>query len=272
MKFITRDSSGDLTQGSIIRLVASGISAFIVLVLLFTATDVVGAGQRGVRVTLGSVNDIVLEPGFHVKLPFIQSIKKMDVQTQKFEVEAVSFSKDIQTTTALIVLNYHILPESVPILYQDIGMDYEARIIAPAIQESVKQATANFTAQELIEKRPALKDQIKVAISERLLRSHIVVDELSIANFDFTSEYEKAVEEKQVAEQKALQAENDLRRIEVEAKQKVESAKAEAESIRIRAEAINQNPRVVELEAINRWDGKLPQYMTGVTPFINLQK
>lgn len=272
MKIIQRDKFDDITMGSYFRIGLLGFVGLCALIALSGSVVLVGAGERGVLTTWGKVEDNALGEGIHVKTPFAQRVVKMDVQTQKSEISAVSFSKDIQTTTALIALNYHLDPSQVNKLYQEIGRDYEDRIISPAVQESVKQATANFTAQELIEKRSEVKEQIKAHLTERLARSYIVVDEFSIANFDFTTEYEKAVEEKQVAGQKALQAENDLRRIEVEAKQEIEKAKAEAESIRIRAEALQNNQQLVELNAIEKWDGKLPQYMTGATPFVNLQK
>lgn len=247
------------------------VSVLLIIIFFFSSVVIVGAGKRGVLLTFGKVES-VLEEGLHFKIPFMQKVEKMDVQTQKFEVRAISFSRDLQTTDAKIALNFHIAPNEVNKLYQEIGMDYESRILAPAIQESVKQATANFTAQELIEKRSTVKDQMKQHLSERLLKSHIIVDDVSIANFDFSDEYEKAIEQKQVAQQGALKAENDLNRIKVEAQQTVEKAKAESESIRIRAQALKENPEVTQLNAIEKWDGKLPQYMTGVTPFINLSK
>lgn len=259
-------------DNSVIKLFARGLVAFFATFILLSSFSIVGAGQRGVKVTLGSVADEVIGEGIHFKIPLIQRVKKIDVRTQKNETQASSASKDLQSVDTIIALNYHVVPTSANKLYQEIGDDYEERIIAPSIQESVKSATAKFTAQELITKRPEVKVAIRDDLTERLGRNYINVDEVSIVNFTFSKEFDAAIEAKQTAEQNAQKAENDLRRIEVEAKQEIEKAKAEAEGIRIRAEALQNNQQLVELNAIEKWDGKLPQYMTGATPFINLQK
>jgi regulator of protease activity HflC (stomatin/prohibitin superfamily) len=142
------------------------------------------------------------------------------------------------------------------------------------VQESVKAATAQFTAQELIELRPKVKDEIRRHLAERLHARHIVADDFSIVNFDFSDSYEQSVEAKQVAQQNALKAENDLRRIRVEAEQRIAQATAEAEAIRIQAEAIRSQggSEYVQLQAIAKWDGHLPeQFVPGsAIPFLNL--
>lgn len=237
---------------------------------------IIGAGQRGVVLNWGAVSGTVLEPGIHFRTPIVQKVVKFDVQTGKIQTKVIAYSKDIQTVDSTIALNFHVKPDGVNRIYQEVGRDYTGRIIDPAIQESVKAATANFTAQELIEQRPKVKDAITVSLSERLVKWEIIVDEFSIANFDFSDEYEKAVEQKQVAQQNALKAENDLKRIEVEANQRIAQARAEAEAIKIQAQAITQQggSDYVNLQAVQKWDGKLPtQMIPGATiPFINLTK
>lgn len=185
----------------------------------------------------------------------------------------MAYSKDIQTVESTIALNYHVKPEAVNKLYQEVGKGYQSRIIDPAIQESVKSATAKFTAQELIEQRPKVKEEIKVELLARL-EKYFIVDEFSIINFSFSNEYENAIEEKQVAQQSALKAKNDLERIKTEAEQRVAEAEAEAKAIQIQAEAITQQggKEYVNLKAIEKWNGILPQTMlpnSGV-PFIDI--
>ena len=198
----------------------------------------------------------------------------MDVKTVKYEVEAEAASSDVQIISTTVAFNYHLDPANVGKLLQETGTDYESRIIAPAIQESVKAATAKFTAQDLIAKRAELKDAIKKEVSIKLDGKYIIVDEFSIVNLDFSKEYNRAIEQKQVAEQNALKAENDLKRVEFEAEQRVAQAKAEAEAIRIQAEAITQQGGrdYVNLKAVEKWNGQLPTQMIpgGTVPFISL--
>lgn len=246
----------------------------VIALLILNPFVLVKAGQRAVVLQWGAVTGRVLDPGISMRVPIMQSVVKFDVQTGKLEVKAIAYSKDIQTVDSTIALNFHVKPEGVQRIYQEVGRDYTGRIINPAIQESVKAATAQFTAQELIEQRPKVKDAITVSLSERLIKWDIIVDEFSIANFDFSDEYENAVEQKQVAQQNALKAENDLKRIEVEAEQRIAQARAEAEAIKIQAQAITQQggKDYVQLKAIEKWNGQLPTHLIpgSTVPFVNL--
>lgn len=245
----------------------------LIIVLFVNPFVLINAGHRGVVMNFGAVQDIVLEEGLHWRTPIVQRVKSMDVQTQKLEVITLAYSKDIQTVESEIVLNYSLKPDLVNKLYQEVGNDYEMRLIDPAIQESVKSATAKFTAQELIEQRAAVRDEIKAQLFERL-SNYFVVTEFSITDFAFSDEYERAVEAKQVAQQSALKAENDLQRVKKEAEQRVAQAMAEAEAIKIQAQAITQQGGrdYVNLKAVEKWDGALPTQMIpeATMPFINL--
>lgn len=253
------------------KFIAGGmVIAAVVLILFLNPFVTVNAGERGVLLQFGSVVG-VLDPGFHFRIPLVQYVVPIDVKTQKEQVDVNAASKDLQTIQATVALNYNVDPKFVGNIYQEIGEDYNNRIIDPAMQESVKAITAKFTAEELITKRETVKDEIKASLAERLERSYIIVDEFSIVNFDFSDEFNRAIEAKQTAVQQALKAENDLRRIEIEAKQSIERAKADAESIRIQGEALKQNQDLVKLKAVEKWNGVLPYYMMGNTvPFINV--
>ncbi|MCK9370762.1 prohibitin family protein [Candidatus Dojkabacteria bacterium] len=252
------------------------IVGFVVLLIVFFFTKpfvLINAGNRGVVLNWGAVSDTIMNEGFNWKTPIKQKIVELDVQTQKLETDTLAYSKDIQTVETKLALNYHLKPEMVNKLWQEVGKDYQSRIIDPAIQESVKSATAKFTAQELIEQRPKVKDEIKAELFTRLA-TYIVIDEFSIIDFSFSDEYEKAVEQKQVAQQNALKAENDLVRIKTEAEQRVAEAEAEARAIQIQAEAITQQggKEYVNLKWVETWDGKLPSYVMGtdVNALLNL--
>lgn len=243
-----------------------------VLIFWLSPFVMIGAGERGVVTKFGAVQNKVLGEGIHFRLPLVENVIKIDVKTQKTEVDAPSFSKDIQNVNTTIALNFHLDPSKVHLLWQEIGSEYQYRIIAPAIQESVKAATAKFTAADLVSERPRVKEEITKALVDRLSPRYILVDDFSIVNFDFSDAYENAVEEKQVAQQKSLKAENDLKRITIEAEQRIAQAKGEAEAIKIQSEALKENQDLIQLEAVKRWNGQLPQYMMGESsvPFIQI--
>lgn len=250
------------------------VAALVALVIIITSVEVVSAGERGVLLERGAVQDEIKQPGWHFITPFLNNIVTMDVQTQKGEVDAAAASKDLQSVTTRVALNYNTDPGKVNTLYQNVGKDYEERIIAPALQETVKSVTAQFTAEELITKRGEVNTLMAKSIKDRLDDNQIIVTDFSIVNFSFSGEFDKAIEAKQTAEQNAKRAENDLKRIQIEAQQKIETAKADAESIRIQGQALRESNGLVELKAVERWNGQLPQYMLGegTLPFLNLNK
>ncbi len=247
----------------------------IVLLMILNPFVTISAGHRGIVLNWGAVSGNVLGEGLHLRMPIMQKVVKMDVQTQKMETKADAYSKDIQQVTTTIALNYHVKVDLVNKLYQEVGVDYVGRIIDPAIQESLKAAIAKFTAQSLVEERPKVKDEIKLELNKRL-NTYFNVVEFSLTDFEFSSSYEKAIDEKQVAQQNALKAENDLIRIKTEAEQRVAQAKAEAEAIKIQAQAITQQGGrdYVQLKAIEKWNGVLPthQIPNASVPFLDLQK
>lgn len=237
---------------------------------------IVPAGHRGVVLQLGAVSGVLGE-GFHFRVPVIQKVVPLNVQVQKAETGAAAASKDLQTISSKIALNYHVDPESVARVFQQIGMSYEAKVIDPAVQEAVKAITARYTAEELITKRQQVALEIQDTLTNRLRKSDIVVDAFSIVNFEFSQEFNKAIEAKQTAEQLALKAQRDLQRIKIEAEQKITQAKAEAEALRIqKAEVTSELIRLREIEvqkqAVDKWDGKMPQVTGGgAMPFINIK-
>ena len=253
----------------IVSRIAIGLFA---LILVFGTFGTIGAGERGVLLQFGAVKDKVFDEGLYIKIPFVQQVVKMDVKIQKDEIPATASSKDLQIVTSRIALNYHLEPASVNKIWQEVGKNYNTRIIAPSIQEAVKAETAKFTAEELITKREMVKDQIKANLAERLLENFIIVDEFNIIDFDFSAAFNEAIEAKVKAEQLKLKAEMDLERIKIEADQKIAAAEGKAKAIRIEAQALLQNPKVVELRWIEKWDGKVPQYWGQASPFIGLNR
>lgn len=242
----------------------------IALVLLSSSLKVINPGERGVLITLGVPSSEVLSEGIHIQMPFVQRIVVLDVKTQKAEYESDSASKDLQSVTSIVAVNFNPQPAMVSKLYQEIGAAYEAKIIKPAIEEAIKASTAQFTAEELITKRTEVKELMRTKIEDRLKKAYIEVDEVSIVNFAFSPEFNKAIEEKQTAEQQALKEKWELERVKVLAQQKIEQAKAEAESLRLQKQELT--PELIQLRAIEKWNGILPQVTGGSIPMINLDK
>ena len=254
-------------------------AVLLILFLLLNPIVLIGAGERGVVLNLGAVSDTIMNEGLNFITPFVQSVHVFDVKMQKDEIQTGAASKDLQEVKTMIALNYHLVPTEVNKLYQNIGTDFKNRVIDPSIQEAVKAATAKFTAEEAITKRQAVREEIKKLLSERLAREFIAVDEVSITDFDFSPEFNKAIEAKVTAEQQALQSKNVLEQKKFEAEQIVVTATATAQSIRIQSEAANNEKYValkaleVQSEAVRKWNGVLPtQMIPGATvPFLNLR-
>ncbi len=251
-----------------------GLLLFALLLLTFTAFYTIQAGHRGVLLTFGKPSMNSINEGLHIKIPIAQTIKKMEVRKQKIEVTADSASKDLQDVQTIIALNFHLSASQVPKLYQEIGTDYINRIINPAIQESVKATTAKFTAEELITRRSEVRNSIREFITEKLKKYYVIVDDFNIVNFQFSDEFDKAIEAKVTAEQLKLKAIVDLERIKVEKQQKITQAEAEAEALRIQKQVITSELiklRQIEMmmAAIDKWDGKMPEATAGM-PFIDI--
>jgi prohibitin 2 len=260
------------------------IALIVIGVVTAASVKIVDAGHRGVLLHWNAVDlsKPPLDEGLHFVVPFADDVVNVEVRTLKYASEARSASKDLQTVETTVTVNYHPDKESVHTLYKNLGLDYENRVIQPAIEETVKQVTANYNAEELITKRPLVKQDIEFSIRERLNQFDVVTEVISITDFEFSSLFAQAIESKVEAEQKALKAENDLRRIEVEARQReanaiglananIAEANGEAEAIRIINAALAQNPFYLEWLKTQAWDGKLPLVVgEGGTPFIQI--
>lgn len=257
------------------RLIPLAVIAVILLAVFFNAIVIVQAGTRGVVLQLGAVQPAVLHEGFHLKIPFVQQVIPIDVRVGKAQSDQTAASRDLQIVTTTVAVNFHLVPEEVNKLYQNVGLAYEDRIVAPAIGEAVKAVTAQYTAEELISKRSEVSGKVKETLAAKLSTYYMYLDEINITEFKFSTEYNNAIEQKQIAEQNALKARLDLQRIEVEAQQKIEQAKAEAESLRLQKQEVTQeliDLRQIEaqMKAIEKWDGKLPSVTGGATPFIDI--
>lgn len=240
--------------------------------LILGGCQTVGTTERGIVTSWGATSGEVKEPGLHWYNPFVTSIKTMDVSIKRVDIEAAAASKDLQNVFFDGALNYQLDPTRVLEIYRQFNNDFEARIIRPSVQESIKAATALFTAEELIIQREKVKTTIKESLASRLQDYGVKVVDFNIINFNFSPSFNAAIEAKVTAEQTALAAKNKLEQVKYESEQKVAEADGKAKALKVESEAISSNPKILELRAIEKWNGVLPVYNGGgALPFINLK-
>ncbi|MDF2678879.1 MAG: HflC protein [Brevibacillus sp.] len=257
------------------RLIAVILVILVVVLLGTQSFTIISAGHSGVVLQLGAVQSKVLQEGLHFKVPFIQTIIPMEVRVLKSEMSQTSASRDLQTVSTTIAVNHHLDAENVNKLYQQVGLEYASRIVDPAIAEALKAVTAQYTAEELISKRSEVSNKVKDVLKQKLSTYNIILDEINIREFTFSDEFNRAIESKQVAEQQALKSKLDLERIKIEKEQEITKAQAQAEALRLQKQEVT--PELIQLrqieaqlEAIRKWDGKLPNVTGGATPFISV--
>ncbi len=251
-----------------------GGSLFFLAVLIFESVTIVPAGTRGVQVTFGTVNPVPLDNGMHLVNP-LSNIRNINIQLQRATMESASAgTKDMQQVHTDIVINYRLNADKVAVIYKDFGVDLVNKVLTPSLNEAFKSVTGHYTSEELITKRDEVSAGILNLVRNKLAQFDISVDSVSLVNFGFSPEYQKAIEQKVIATQMKQKAEQDLERIKVEAQSRIAQAEGEAKAIAIQAQAIQSQggQAYVQLRAIEKWDGNLPNVMSGAVPFINVGK
>jgi regulator of protease activity HflC (stomatin/prohibitin superfamily) len=266
MTFVNRTSRTNyIAFGGIALTLFAGIT-------LLKCFVTVNPGERGVVIQLGKVQDGILDEGTHPVLPFITSVKKLSVRIQKTDIEASAGTKDLQSITAKLALNWYIDPSKVNKVYQQIGDEEEVvtRIINPALNEVLKAATPQKTAEEILIQRAELKAAIDQEIKNRLAIYGIQISDVALVNLAFSSEFAKAIEAKQIAEQQAKQAEYEALKASKDAEAEVNRAKGQAEAQRLLRQTLT--PQLLQKQAIEKWNGQFPTVMggNGALPFINI--
>jgi regulator of protease activity HflC (stomatin/prohibitin superfamily) len=254
---VVRKSNRDVYAASRIFVI------LLVLALLSSFFVIINAGERGVLMTFGEVQETVLGEGIHPVLPIVHTVQKLSVRVQSEEISAEASSKDLQDVYTDVALNWHILPDKANVIFRQIG-DEDAivdRIIHPAVEEVLKAVMAMYTAEEIITKRGQVKVGVDQALMQRLETYNIAVDDISLVHVHFTNRFSDAVEAKQVAEQEAKRAEFVALKAVKEAEARVNWAKGEAEAQRLLQESLT--PEILERQAIERWNGNLPFIVGG---------
>lgn len=258
-----------------------GIILLTLFIIISMSIVIVPAGYTGIKLRFGAAQEPYLDQGLTFIIPFVDSVKKMEVKTQKIVSTSEAASKDLQSVKTTIAVNFNLIKSQTPELYQNVGIDYDKRIIEPATHEILKAITATYTAEELITQRPRVKSDIENALKVRLIARGINVEEISITDFQFSSSFNEAIEAKVTAEQKKLQAERDLERIKIEAQQieaeaigrknaEIARAEGQAQAINIIEMQLRQSPSYLEYYKLDKWDGVLPKVIGEANAFIAL--
>jgi regulator of protease activity HflC (stomatin/prohibitin superfamily) len=264
------------------------VSALVLLIVFLGSWTVVGAGQRGVVVRLGNVQDRILDEGPHFKMPILDGVEKINVRTQTLAFDSESnkdadseqeslfaASADLQDVQIAVVVNYRVHADKVNVIYQQYKDGYVDSILAPLVRDTVKSNSAKYTAAELVQKRAEFAESVHRDLSAKFAEKEAVVESVNIVNFKFSDSFNKAIEEKVTAEQNAQTSKNQLEQAKYDADKRIEQARGEAEAIRIQANAITQQggEDYVKLQWISKWNGQLPTTSLGdSTPLININR
>lgn len=235
---------------------------------------IVPPGEVAIKTRLGSIVDSYSE-GMHFKMPFLESITKFSIQIQRADIKTQAFSKDLQTMNSHLVVNHRIQKETAVSIYRNLGPRYVSNIVDPAVQEVFKAIAARYSAEKIISERNQLVEEINLAAKERLSKIEIIVTDISVTDLDFTDQFLKAVEDKQVAEQQAKMSEKLVEKAKRDAEQAIAKSRGEAEALRMQREQVT--PMLIELrkvdaqlKAIEKWNGVLPGYVGGGVPFVSM--
>lgn len=234
--------------------------------------EVIGTGNRGILVKNGKVTGDPVTEGIYFHTPLISKYVEMNVREQKYAFQTQGYSKDAQLVGIEYAVNFK--PDALQIhrIYEEVGFYWQEVLVKQILEGNIKEVTGRYTAIELIEKRQELIEKISEVLLSEFLKKRIHLISFEITNMDFDNEFERAVKNKVIAVEEAKEAQNRTVKVREEADQRIIAAKAEAESMRIRSNALSQNKSLVEYEAVQKWDGKMPQYMMGNSiPFVNLQ-
>lgn len=247
--------------------IAIGVTLFVLWFLIFCFRTV-GAGQVGIVTRFGEVNRTV-PSGIAIKAPWpIERLVKMDTRVQKEQQDVAAATSDLQDVKTTLALNYSIDQKTALKLYKEIGPDYKDRVIIPPLQESFKAASASYTASQLITERNAVKGKAYELVKDRLEKYGINVIDLNIVNFSFSAEFNAAIEAVQVANQNVAKARQELETTKVEAEKTIAAANAAAEAQRVQQQTLTAE--ILQKQAIEKWDGKLPVYSTNGSTFFNI--
>lgn len=236
--------------------------------------EIVDTGYRGVKTNFGKVVEAPLGEGLHFYNPMTSDIKELEVREVKTNGQTMAYTKDVQNATIDFAVSYALNPDSVGNTYKEAGYDWAEKFIPQRVKGAIKAIIGQYEATDLVQRREQATEKIRETLGEKLLEKHITLRGFEITNIDYNDKFEKAVEAKVIATQQAQEAKNRTVKIREEKAQKILQAEGQAKAMEIQAQALMKNKSLIEYEAVQKWDGKLPVYMlgNGTTPFINVGK
>lgn len=266
------------------KLIKPGIIVVLVIVLTFSTVGIVQPGHVGIFMTLGSVSDRVKDEGVYLKIPFIQSVKQMDVRTKKVEwikdgQDISAMSKDMLDVYIKAAVTYHPVQSQGANIYKTLGQDYSENIITPLTVNVIKTCLGKYNVSEIIQNREKITSNIEQTLRSQFQKYYMVLEFLSIINIDFRPEFKDAIEQREIAvkqvetqkytlEKQALEAQQQVKKAEAEKQSKIMAAEAEEEfnkrvSNNISDELLKYKALQVQEKAIEKWDGSYPQVVAG---------
>jgi prohibitin 2 len=247
----------NMQRATVPFLIGGAVLIFAILILSSSSTYVVDPGTRGIKVTLGKVNEEFLPEGFGYKTPFITTIVPVNIRQKTETVSADCFSSDLQQVVVDLRVLYSVPENSVVQIYKQYAGDPFDSLIAPRVQEAIKEVTASKTAEAIVKSREEIK-QKTLAAARQKIGDILRVEDIVIRNIDLSTDLERAIEAKMVAEQQAAQARFSQQQAQVEANTAIIKAKGDAEAIKVRGEALKLNPAFLRLQIVERWTGRSP--------------
>ena len=239
------------------KIIAAGVVVFIAFVIMSVSTYIIEPGTRGIKVTLGKAEDKFLPQGFGLKSPMITRIQRVSVKQRTTKLRADCFSSDLQQITLDARVLYRIPESSVVQIFKEFAGDPFDSLVAPRVQEALKEVTATRTAEQIVKDRERIK-QAAITAARQKIGSIVTLEDIVIRDIDLSPELERAIEAKMVAEQEAAKARFTQQQTEVEAQTHIIRAKGEAEAMTVRSEALKLNPAFLRLQIVEKWNGKSP--------------
>lgn len=245
---------------NIVKVSVIGVLLLLGLVTLLTSMRSVDTGRIGVVTQMGAVTGRELKEGFAFVAPWgFNNVTEYDIKTQKNEIKAAAATKEQQDVTAKVVITYHLESGKVSEIHRTVGVGYEGVLIKPVAESTFKNNSAQFSAPELTSKRLDVEKAVKKALVEKVSSRGIVIEDVAITDMQFSKKYTQAIEDRQVAEQNAKRAEYNL-----------QQARFDAQSQEVQAKTLT--PEYLQLKAIERWDGKMPQAVGGSGLLFNIPR
>jgi prohibitin 2 len=251
-----------MSPRAVARLIGVAILIFVAVIMASSGTYVVPPGYRGVEVTMGKVSPVFKPEGFGMKSPMVTTIHPISIRQQTAEDKAECYSSDLQQIQIDLRVLFRVPESSVVKLFQDYAGEPFDALVAPRVQEALKEVAALQSAEQIVKNREEIKTRA-LELARKKIGTVLVVEDIVIQNITLTKELESAIEAKMVQEQEAAKSKYVQQRAQIDADTSVIQAKGEAESIRIRGQALKENPAFVDLKIVDKWDGLTPLVIGG---------